>query len=64
MSRINKPWHLEHRMPRNPTPRQRAEWHREHARNCQCRPMPEGMKALIRSLGLEDAPARADVERD
>lgn len=64
MSLINKPWHLEHRMPRKPTPRQRVEWHLEHARNGRCRPMPDGVKALIRSLELEAPPTGAEGERD
>jgi hypothetical protein len=37
---INKEWHLKHRMPKNPTPEQRLEWHVEHQKNCSCRPLP------------------------
>ena len=27
MSKINAQWHLAHVMPKNPTDRQRAQWH-------------------------------------
>jgi len=46
-------WHEQNRMPKNPTPQQRVEWHIEHARNCQCRPIPDGVIALLKALGVE-----------
>ncbi|MGE0159277.1 MAG: hypothetical protein AB7T31_07670 [Gemmatimonadales bacterium] len=36
-SKINAEWHRAHRMPKNPTPKQRLEWHLAHARACSCR---------------------------
>lgn len=44
---INRAWHAEHRMPTNPTLEQRIEWHREHARECGCRPMPASIATEI-----------------
>lgn len=40
MKKINAEWHLTHKMPKNPSLDQRVNWHREHVKNCQCRPMP------------------------
>jgi hypothetical protein len=39
--KINREWHLNNKMPKNPTLEQRAKWHLEHEKNCQCRPIPE-----------------------
>ncbi|MBK7009732.1 MAG: hypothetical protein IPN73_16545 [Saprospiraceae bacterium] len=36
-NKINKEWHLAHKMPKNPTIEQRIEWHLEHAKHCECR---------------------------
>lgn len=44
--KINKEWHRKHRVPKNATAGQRAKWHREHAKHCACRPMPESLKKL------------------
>lgn len=46
--KINKEWHLSHRMPKNPTTEQRLDWHIEHEKNCSCRQMPEKLKAEIK----------------
>lgn len=35
--KINKAWHLKHKMPENPTMEQRIKWHLAHAKNCGCR---------------------------
>lgn len=35
--KINKEWHLKHKMPKNPTMDQRIQWHLAHAKNCGCR---------------------------
>ncbi|MBI5780009.1 MAG: hypothetical protein HZA49_11235 [Planctomycetes bacterium] len=45
--KINKPWHLKHKMPVNPTLEQRIKWHLAHTRNCACRPIPDKLKAEI-----------------
>lgn len=44
---INADWHKKHRMPKNPTVEQRVAWHKEHAKACPCRPVPEKLAALI-----------------
>ena len=46
---INSEWHQKNRMPKNPTEKERLDWHIEHAKNCSCRPMPESLKQLIKS---------------
>jgi hypothetical protein len=38
---INKDWHIKNRMPKNASIEERFAWHREHARHCACRPIPE-----------------------
>lgn len=48
---INREWHLAHKMPKNPTPEQRIEWHREHAKHCTCWPMPPKILAEIKKPG-------------
>ena len=47
MSPINKQWHLKNRMPARPTLEQRIVWHIEHAAHCDCRPLPDKLKAEI-----------------
>lgn len=44
-------WHQQNRMPKNPTPQERVEWHVEHAKHCRCRPIPAGVAMLMKSLG-------------
>ena len=34
---INREWHLNNRMPKNPTKTQNLEWHIAHSKNCDCR---------------------------
>ena len=53
MAQTNKLWHAENRMPTNPTSEQRIAWHLEHAKNCQCRPVPAGVAALMRARGID-----------
>jgi hypothetical protein len=48
--KMNKEWHLAHKMPKNPTLEQRIKWHTAHAKNCACRPIPDKIKAEIRNL--------------
>jgi len=45
---INKEWHMKHKMPKNPTFEERAKWHIEHSKNCDCRPIPEKLLDEIR----------------
>ena len=44
---INKEWHLKNKMPKNPTPKQRMEWHVEHCENCKCREPTGKLKEQI-----------------
>jgi len=37
-------WHRSHKMPKNPTFEERIAWHKEHAKFCSCRPVPESIK--------------------
>ena len=39
MGKINKEWHQENKMPKNPTREERLIWHREHSKHCDCRPV-------------------------
>jgi hypothetical protein len=48
MGKINKEWHANNRMPKNPTRDQRIEWHVAHAKNCACREMPRELEREIR----------------
>lgn len=51
MGKINKEWHLAHKMPKNATIKQKIEWHQGHAKNCACRDSSahlEKLKKLIK----------------
>jgi hypothetical protein len=50
--KINKEWHLSHKLPRNATLEQRLKWHAEHAANCSCREMPENIRRELAARGL------------
>lgn len=41
---INKIWHQKHKMPKNPSEKERMKWHKEHVKHCGCRPFPESLK--------------------
>lgn len=45
--RLNAEWHKSHRMPKNPTLKQRLAWHKAHEKNCACRPMSAKLRALL-----------------
>ncbi len=51
-SKLNREWHLSHRMPKNPTLEQRLEWHVEHAKNCQCRPITGKLAEEMKKRGM------------
>jgi len=36
-TKINKAWHLEHKMPKNATLKEKMKWHEGHIKNCACR---------------------------
>ena len=48
ISKLNKEWHLAHRMPGSATMEERIVWHLEHSENCGCRPIPDKLKAAIK----------------
>jgi len=39
VGKINKEWHQENKMPKNPTREERLIWHKEHLKHCECRPV-------------------------
>jgi hypothetical protein len=45
--KLNREWHLAHRMPANATLQQRIDWHIEHQKNSNCRPIPKSILAEI-----------------
>jgi hypothetical protein len=47
-SKLNADWHLAHKMPKNPTPKQRLDWHVAHAKACACRPLTASMLAKLK----------------
>lgn len=51
-SKLNREWHLSHKMPKNPTMEQRLEWHVEHAKNCQCRPITAKVAEEMKKRGM------------
>lgn len=53
MGKINAEWHQANRMPPNPTSKQRAEWHYEHAKHCGCRALTPSIVSLLKSQGFE-----------
>lgn len=48
MTSINRHWHEQNRMPKNPTLELRIQWHALHAANCGCRPIPASLASLVR----------------
>ena len=38
--KINKEWHEQNRMPPKAPLEERLQWHLEHEKNCNCRPIP------------------------
>jgi len=56
-------WHQHHRMPEDPTPRERVEWHIEHAKHCRWRPIPAGVVMLMKRLGVA-VPAQSAYDAD
>ena len=47
---MNTEWHQAHPMPHKATLAQRVSWHRLHAENCDCRPMPPDIMIEIDRL--------------
>jgi len=54
MNNINKGWHEKNKMPQNPSFEQRVEWHREHAKHCNCRPgFPKKLEEEMKKRGVK-----------
>jgi hypothetical protein len=53
MGKINAEWHRANIMPKNPTDKQRAAWHYEHAIHCGCRAVTASIAALLRDNGYK-----------
>ena len=51
-SKLNREWHLAHKMPPKATLDQRLEWHLEHAKNCQCRPIEGKIAEEMKRRGI------------
>jgi len=51
MAKINREWHLKHKMPKGPTLKQRIEWHQEHLKHCSCREPTPTIKKLLQAAG-------------
>lgn len=49
---MNAEWHVNNKMPKNPTLDQRIKWHLAHIQNCSCRPLGGKMLAEIKKRGL------------
>jgi len=46
-TKINKAWHQQNKMPKNPTPEQKVKWHLEHLEHCACRKPTAALQKLI-----------------
>jgi hypothetical protein len=51
---INAAWHKAHVMPKNAPKEDRIAWHREHAKQCGCRPVPPALLAEVRRRKAKD----------
>lgn len=48
MGKINREWHVAHKMPKNANEDERIAWHLNHARNCGCRKIEGKLAELLR----------------
>jgi hypothetical protein len=51
VGKMNKEWHEQNVMPKNPSLEQRIQWHIAHAKVCKCREMPDLIRKEIRKRG-------------
>ncbi len=49
---INKEWHLNNKMPKNPKFDERVKWHLGHQKNCDCRPIPKKLLEEMKQRGI------------
>jgi hypothetical protein len=54
-TKINVGWHRANKMPKNPTPQQRLDWHVRHAKACACRPLSAVMLASLQRAARSKA---------
>ena len=54
MGKINKEWHQENKMPKNPTREERMLWHREHAKHCDCRPVTPKLRKELDEFFIKE----------
>jgi len=59
MNKINKEWHLQHKMPANAGFEQRLAWHLEHREHCGCR--REFPKKLVKEMKKRGIPVPEDA---
>jgi len=48
MGKINAEWHKKNKTPKNATIEQRIIWHKGHAENCNCWPIPSKLLEIIK----------------
>jgi len=53
-AKLNAEWHRAHKMPKNPTPAQRLDWHVAHAKACACRSLSPAMLAKLKKATKRD----------
>jgi hypothetical protein len=49
---INKAWHENNKMPKNPSDEQRISWHIAHAKNCACRQPSAKLLVEMKKMGF------------
>lgn len=49
--KLNREWHLTHKLPRSASHEERLNWHVLHAENCQCREMPDAIRRELEARG-------------
>jgi hypothetical protein len=49
--KLNREWHLQHKLARNASLEERINWHMLHAENCQCREMPVSIRRELEARG-------------
>jgi len=47
MTRVNAAWHKKHKMPQNPSDEERAYWHAQHAKHCDCWPVARYLQKIF-----------------
>jgi hypothetical protein len=57
--KINREWHLAHKLPRNASLEEKLEWHAAHAINCGCREMPQSIRKELELRGLSGPTPRS-----